>query len=130
MNIYELQANFWKLHEHCHFRPSESSLYFYLLFLANRLFWVEWFGMADKMMALFLGISLQVLKSSRLRLKEAGLIDFVPGGGHGVKTKYQISAPKSTLKPSSNNINTKEKRFNNKEYGKKKGFVHKGSDFD
>ena len=130
MNIYELQANFWKLHEHSHFRPSESALYFYLLFLANRSFWIEWFVMADKIMAPLLGVSLEVLKSSRLKLKEAGLIDFVPGGGHGVKTKYQISTLKSTLKPSSNNINTKEKIFNNKEYGKKKGFVHKGSDFD
>lgn len=130
MNIYELQTNFWKLHEHCHFRPSEISLYFYLLFLANRSFWIVWFEMADKLIVVLLGISLQVLKSSRLKLKEAGLIDFVPGGGHGVKTKYQISPPKPIPKPSSNNINTKEKIFNTNENGKKKGFVHKGSDFD
>ena len=57
-------------------------------------------------------VSRQVLKTSRLRLKEALLIDFVPGGGHKVKTKYQILAhkltPKLSLNPTSYNINIKD----------------------
>jgi hypothetical protein len=75
-------------------------------------------------------ISLQVLKSSRERLKNAGLLNYVAGGGFRVKTKYQILAPKSDLKPSPYYINTKDKNSNINSYGKRKGFVHTGSDFD
>jgi len=69
---------------------------------------------------------LQVLKSARERLQEAELLDFVPGGGFRVKTKYRILTPKSNLKHSPSLLNTQDKNSN----GKKKGFVHIGSDFD
>jgi hypothetical protein len=75
-------------------------------------------------------ISLQVLKSARDNLKEVGLLDFVVGGGFRVKTKYQILAPKSALKLSPYYNKTKDKKTNNESYGKRKGFVASGSDFD
>lgn len=77
-----------------------------------------------------MNISLQVLKSARVKLKSTKLIDFVAGGGYRVKSKYQILTPSFTPKLSPHNINTKDKTKNIKTYGKKKGFIHSGSDFD
>lgn len=75
-------------------------------------------------------ISLDVLKSSRDRLKAADLLDYTSGGGHRVKTKYQILAPKSDLKLPPYNNKTKDKKSNMNSYEKKKGSVFTGSDFD
>ncbi|HML64945.1 MAG TPA: hypothetical protein PKC55_08970 [Dysgonomonas sp.] len=87
-------------------------------------------NMQIKKMVANANISLQVLKSAREKLKNAQLISFVTRGGFRVKTKYQILEPNSTPKLSSYNINTKEKNNNTNTYGKKKGFIHSGSDFD
>lgn len=131
MNLFELQNSFWRIDEYENFSGNETRLYFYLIHLANRSFWAEWIEYADKKMVANANISLQVLKSARERLKNASLIDFVAGGGFRVKTKYQILAPSSTSKLSPyTNINTKEKNNNTNTYGKKKGFIHSGSDFD
>jgi hypothetical protein len=127
MNLFDLLANFWKLDEQKNFSGNETRLYFFLIHLANRSFWTEWIEYADKRMAVNANISLQVLKSSRERLKESGLIDFVVGGGFRVKTKYRILIliPTPKLSPTLYN-KTKDKNF----YGKRKGFIHSGSDFD
>jgi hypothetical protein len=130
MNLFDLLANFWRLDEQKNFSGNETRLYFFLVHLANRSFWQEWIEYADKRMVANANISLQVLKSARERLKEAELLDFVPGGGFRVKTKYRILTPKSIPKPSPYHINTKDKNSNINSYGKKKGFVHTGSDFD
>lgn len=130
MNLFELHNHFWRLNEQESFTGNETRLYFFLLHLANRSFWAEWIEYADKKMAANMNISLQVLKSARVKLKSAKLIDFVAGGGYRVKSKYQILAPSFTPKLSPHNINTKDKTNNIKTYGKKKGFIHSGSDFD
>lgn len=131
MNLFDLQKNFWRLDEQESFSGNETRLYFFLLYLANRSYWSGWIEYADKKMVANANISLQVLKSAREKLKNAQLISFVTGGGFRVKTKYQILEPNSTPKLSShNNINTKEKNNNTNTYGKKKGFIHSGSDFD
>lgn len=130
MNLFDLLANFWRVDEHENFSGNETRLYFFLVHLANRSYWSEWIVCSNKRLATNANISLDVLKSSRDRLKAAGLLDYVSGGGHRVKTKYQVLAPKSDLKPSLYNIKTKDKNSNINSYGKKKGFVHTGSDFD
>lgn len=130
MNLFDLLANFWRVDEQENFRGNDTRLYFFLVHLANRSYWSEWIECSNKRLAANANISLDVLKSSRDRLKAAGLLDYASGGGHRVKTKYQILAPKSDLKPSPYNINTKDKNSNINSYGKKKGFVHTGSDFD
>ncbi|KAA6326190.1 hypothetical protein EZS27_024674 [termite gut metagenome] len=130
MNLFDLLANFWRLDEQQNFSANETRLYFFLIHLANRSFWVEWIEFADKKMVANANISLQVLKSARERLKNAGLLDFVPGGGFRVKTKYRILAPNSAPKLSHYNIKTKNKRINNDSHGKRKGFVYSKSDFD
>jgi hypothetical protein len=130
MNLFDLLANFWRVDEQENFSGNDTRLYFFLVHLANRSYWSEWIVCSNKRLATNANISLDVLKSSRDRLKAAGLLDYVSGGGHRVKTKYQILAPKSDLKPSPYNIKTKDKNSNINSYGKKKGFVHTGSDFD
>ena len=130
MNLFDLLANFWRVDEQENFSGNDTRLYFFLIHLANRSYWSEWIEYSNKRLVANANISLDVLKSSRDRLKAAGLLDYVSGGGHRVKTKYQILAPKSDLKPSPYNIKTKDKNSNINSYGKKKGFVHTGSDFD
>ncbi len=130
MNLFELLADFWRIDEQKNFSGNETRLYFFLIYLANRSFWPEWIEYSNDKMAVNANISLQVLKSGRERLKEAGLLDYVSGGGHRVKTKYRILTPKSDLKLSPYNNKTKDKKSNYKLNGKQKGFVHTGSDFD
>lgn len=130
MNLFELLTNFWRVDEQKNFSGNETRLYFFLIHLANRSFWPEWIEYPDKKMVANANMSLQVLKSGRERLKEASLLDYITGGGHRVKTKYQILTPKSDLKLSPYNIKTKDKNSNIKTNGKQKGFVHTGSDFD
>lgn len=133
MNIFDLINNFWLIDEQHKFSPNETRLYFFLLHLANRSYWSEWLVYDDERMTVNANLSRQVLKSSRKRLKEAKLIDFVAGGGFRVKTKYRILTPNATLSCDSYIINRKDKyKDNNKinTYGNKKGFVSTGSDFD
>ncbi len=130
MNLFDLIANFWRLDEQKNFTGNETRLYFFLIHLANRSFWPECIEFSDKRMVANANISLQVLKSARERLQEAELLDFVPGGGFRVKTRYRILTPKSNLKLSPSPFNSKDKDSNTNPYGKKKGFVHTGSDFD
>ena len=130
MNLFELLANFWRMDEQENFSGNDTRLYFFLIHLANRSYWSEWIECSNKRLAANANISLDVLKSSRDRLRAAGLLDYVSGGGHRVKTKYQILAPKSDLKPSPYNIKTKDKNSNTNSYGKRKGSVFTGSDFD
>lgn len=130
MNLFDLLANFWRVDELENFSGNDTRLYFFLVHLANRSYWSEWIECSNKRLAANANISLDVLKSSRDRLKAAGLLDYASGGGHRVKTKYQILTPKFDLKPSPYNIKTKDKNSNINSYGKKKGFVHTGSDFD
>lgn len=130
MNLFDLIANFWRLDEQKNFSGNETRLYFFLIHLTNRSFWPEWIEFADKRMVANANISLQVLKSARERLQEAELLDFVSGGGFRVKTKYRILTPKSNLKHSPSLLNNKDKDSNINSNGKRKGFVHTGSDFD
>lgn len=130
MNLFDLLANFWRVDEQENFSGNDTRLYFFLVHLANRSYWSEWIEYPNDRMVANANVSLEVLKSSRERLKEAGLLNYISGGGHRVKTKYQILAPKSDLKPSPYNIKTKDKNSNINSYGKKKGFIHTGSDFD
>ena len=130
MNLFELLANFWRLDEQKNFTGNETRLYFFLIHLANRSFWAEWIEFADKRMVANANISLQVLKTARERLKEAELLNYVPGGGYRVKTKYQILTPKRKLKLSPYYNSTKDKNSKINSNGKRKGFVQSGSDFD
>ena len=130
MNLFDLLANCWGGGEQASVSGNDTRLYFFSVHLANRCYWGEWIVCSNKRLAANANIALDVLKSSRDRLKAAGLLDYASGGGHRVKTKYQILAPKSDLKLPPYNIKTKDKNSNINSYGKKKGSVFTGSDFD
>ncbi|KAA6342944.1 hypothetical protein EZS27_009349 [termite gut metagenome] len=148
MNYLELINNFWWMDEQRGFNGNETRLYFFLLHLSNRLFWkVEWIEYGDEKMTANVGISSDVLRASRNKLKEAYLIDFACGGqGRRVKTRYRIltpitnPTPRPKLDPNSEplpyynktkiktktktNPTSKDERFSKREY------VASGSDFD
>ena len=130
MNLFDLLANFWRVDEQENFSGNDTRLYFFLIHLTNRSYWKEWIECSNKRLAANANISLDVLKSSRDRLKSAGLLDYASGGGHRVKTKYRVLAPKPDSKLPLYNNKIKDKNSNTESYGKKKGFVHSGSDFD
>jgi hypothetical protein len=91
MNLFDLQNQFWRLDEQHSFSGNEAKLYFFLLYLANRSFWPDWIEYADRKMVTNVNIRLGSLKSSRIRLREVGLINFVVGGGLFILTqKYTI----------------------------------------
>ena len=75
MNLFDLIVNFWRVDEQQNFSGNETRLYFLLMHLANRSYWSVWIEFADKRMVANANISIQVLKSSRERLKEADLLD-------------------------------------------------------
>jgi len=94
MNYIDLINHFWRLDDGAQFTGWETKLYFYLLKTANGLGWVNEFWHSDGRVSANVGMSINTLKTSRNRLKQAGLINFIPGGkGHGNKTRYQILPP-------------------------------------
>lgn len=114
MNYIELINNFWRVDDGAQFTGWETKLYFYLIKTANGLGWVNDFWHSDAKTSVNVGLSINTLKTSRNRLKQMGLIDFMIGGkGHGDKTRYQILIPKpqSTLIQKSETRDTDETRY-------------------
>ncbi len=133
MQYIDLINNFWRVDEQKGFNGNTTRLYFYLLHLANRSYWtVEWIEHSDKRMIVNVGISADVLRTVREKLKEASLIDFVSGGnGQGVKTRYRILTPNPQLKPEPiYNMKTKTNMNNLNGKYTQRGFLTNGSDFD
>lgn len=83
---------FWRLHSTIGFTPAETSLYFYLLNVANTALWPDDFSHADAMIMAALGISRNTLRTARESLAKAELIDFIPGGnGRGNRAIYTFT---------------------------------------
>lgn len=100
MNYIELIKRFWELDRLYSFSGNETRLYFYLVEQANCLCWQEWFWHKDDLASAYVGIAKDTLRSCRNKLKQCGLIDFVPGGkGQRDKTRYEILAPNTDPKP-------------------------------
>ncbi|WP_274957306.1 hypothetical protein [Millionella massiliensis] len=103
MNYIELIKRFWELDRIYSFNGNETRLYFYLVEQANCLCWQEWFWHKDELASAYVGMSRDTLRSCRNKLKQCGLIDFIPGGnGQRNKTRYEILAPKADPKPDPN----------------------------
>ncbi len=99
MNYIDLINHFWRTDEGAQFTGWEAKLYFYLIKTANSLGWVNVFWHSDSRVSANVGMSVNTMKTSRNRLKQVGLIDFISGGkGHGDKTRYQILLPVSFTK--------------------------------
>lgn len=150
MRYIDLINNFWRVDEQKSFNGNTTRLYFFLLYLANRSYWAsDWLEYADTKMRVNLGVSAEVLRTARDKLKESSLINYIPGGdGQGVKTRYQILTPKSNPNPQPNfdpnpnpnlnpnpdplynKINTKTKTKNHNGKYSQREFIIGGSDFD
>lgn len=134
MRYIDLINNFWRVDEQKGFNGNTTRLYFFLLNLANRSYWAsDWLEYGDKKMMVNLGISAEVLRTAREKLKQASLINYISGGnGHGLKTRYQILTPKLQPYPESLYNKTKTKNNINKTNGKysQRSFIANGSDFD
>lgn len=138
MQYLELINNFWRIDEQKGFNGNTTRLYFFLLYIANRSYWeLDWLEYGDKKMRAILGISAEVLRTTREKLQEASLIKFVSGGeGQWVKTRYQILTPKvkpipdPNPEPLYNKINIKTNNsYSNGKYSQRE-FLTGGSDFD
>jgi hypothetical protein len=134
MTYIDLLNHFWRIDEQKGFNGETTRLYFFLLNLANRSFWNSYsLEYGDEKMRAYLGVSSNVLRTAREKLKEASLIDYVSGGcGHGVKTRYQILTPKDKPNPEPLYNKTKTKTNINNSNGKysQREFIASGSDFD
>jgi hypothetical protein len=134
MSYFDLINNFWRIDEQKGFSGAATRLYFFLLNLANRSHWKShYLEYGDEKMRAYVGVSADILRTSREKLKEASLIDYVSGGcGHGVKTRYQILTPnpQSKSEPLYNKIKTKTNINNSNGKYSQREFIGSGSDFD
>lgn len=95
MNYIELINNFWKADTEHSFTGNETKLYMYLLHTSNSLGWKNPFRLSYRQIELGSGLSVNTVKTTRNRLKQAGMIDFTEGRkgnprDFGNKTVYAI----------------------------------------
>ena len=88
MGIYDHMNHFWFENENNPCSLSESVLYFYLLYEANRQHWVTPFKVSTLMLVARLNTSKQNVMKAREGLRKRGLIDFSKGEGKGKPALY------------------------------------------
>lgn len=81
MGIYDYMNHFWFENENDPCSLSEATLYFYLLYEANRQHWASPFKVSTQMLAARLNTSKQNVMKARDGLRKRGLIDFSKGEG-------------------------------------------------
>ena len=88
MGIYDYMNHFWFENENDSCSLSESVLYFYLLYEANRQHWVTPFKVSTQMLVARLNTSKQNVMKAREGLRKRRLIDFSKGEGKGKPALY------------------------------------------
>ena len=88
MGIYDYMNHFWFENENDPCSLSESVLYFYLLYEANRQHWVTPFKVSTQMLVARLNTSKQNVMKAREGLRKRRLIDFSKGEGKGKPALY------------------------------------------
>ena len=91
MGIYDYMNHFWFENENDPCSLSESVLYFYLLYEANRQHWVTPFKVSTQMLVARLNTSKQNVMKAREGLRKRGLIGFSKGEGKGKPALYTLS---------------------------------------
>jgi len=91
MSIYDYMNHFWFENENDPCSLSETSLYFYLLYEANRQHWVTPFKVSTQMLVARLNTSKQNLMKARDGLRKRGLIGFSKGEGKGKPALYTLT---------------------------------------
>ena len=90
MGIYDYMNHFWFENENDPCSLSESVLYFYLLYEANRQHWVTPFKVSTQMLVARLNTSKQNVMKARDGLRKRGLIGFSKGEGKGKPALYTL----------------------------------------
>ena len=90
MGIYDYMNHFWFKNENDPCSLSETSLYFYLLYEANRQHWVMPFKVSTQMLVARLITSKQNVMKAREGLRKRGLIDLSRGEGKGKPALYTL----------------------------------------
>ena len=90
MGIYDYMNHFWFENENDPCSLSEATLYFYLLYEANRQHRASPFKVSTQMLAARLNTSKQNVMKARDGLRKRGLIDFSKGEGKGKPALYTL----------------------------------------
>ena len=102
MSIFELMNYFWFRNENEPCSLSETALYHYLLFEANRQHWVVPFKVSTQMIQARLNTSKQNVMKAREALMKRGLISYSKGEGKGKPAIYtlHLGTPDDSKDPS------------------------------
>ncbi len=90
MNIVNYMNHFWLNNQYEPCSPSETALYHYLLFEAERQQWAMPFRIPTQMVMTYTGISKQGVKDARESLRKRGFITYSKGEGKGRPALYSL----------------------------------------
>ena len=90
MNIVNYMNHFWLNNQYEPCSPSETALYHYLLFEAERQQWTMPFRIPTQMVMTYTGISRQGVKDARESLRKRGFITYSKGEGKGRPALYSL----------------------------------------
>ena len=90
MNIVNYMNHFWFQNQYDPCSPSETALYHYLLFEAERQQWAMPFRIPTQMVMTYTGISRQGVKDARESLRKRGFITYSKGEGKGRPALYSL----------------------------------------
>jgi hypothetical protein len=90
MNIVNYMNHFWFQNQYDPYSPSETVLYHYLLFEAERQQWAMPFRIPTQMVMTYTGISRQGVKDARESLRKRGFITYSKGEGKGRPALYSL----------------------------------------
>lgn len=90
MNIVNYMNHFWLNNQYEPCSPSETALYHYLLFEAERQQWEMPFRIPTQMVMTYTGISKQGVKDARESLRKRGFITYSKGEGKGRPALYSL----------------------------------------
>lgn len=90
MNIVNYMNHFWFQNQYDPCSPSETALYHYLLFEAERQQWTMPFRIPTQMVMTYTGISKQGVKDARESLRKRGFITYSKGEGKGRPALYSL----------------------------------------
>lgn len=91
MSIFDYMNHFWDANENDPCSLSENSLFFYLLYEANRQHWVMPFKCNTQLLLARLNTSKQNIMKAREGLRKRGLINFSKGEGKGRPALYTFN---------------------------------------
>ncbi len=90
MNIVNYMNYFWLSNQYDPCSPSETALYHYLLFEAERQQWAMPFRVPTQMAMTYTGISKQGVNDARESLRKRGFITYSKGEGKGRPAQYSL----------------------------------------